>query len=284
MNKMTSKDDIRIETVDALVIGADLNCYKCNEKKHATFNPYMSYNPEFIDMKPKLICSKCNYPYSSVPIFENRAANCCDEKKIKQQQKVTKEDIEFIFKTMTTEAKYDVISVKQLAIGMFSAFTKIPMPHNCSSKNSGAGKSYLTNGVADYFPNQYVIVLVGASDKAFHHKQGILVIKDKDSGELKQVQPMIETMEQQIENLEDEKQDKPTHKMNKAYATEIKELEREIKDLKNRAQKLIDLDNTIIILQDTPQDSLFDTLMSLLSQDTQKNQITFSQRSQVLAD
>ena len=246
-----------------LINSANLECLKCKSHSNKDYDPPITYS-EFIEDKPKLICPQCKSVLSSIPLLLNGEWNGNVEQIEKTPtSKVTKEDIDFLFETMTKEAKYDVISVKQLALGMFSAFTKIPIPHNCNSKNSGAGKSYLTNGVADYFPNQHVFVLVGASDKAFHHRQGSMVIKDKESGELREIEPIVKVLNEEICGLESSN-DKNVIKNNKKR---IKEIESEIQSLHRRAQKLIDLDNTIIILQDTPQDTLFDTLMSLLSQE-----------------
>ena len=68
---------------------------------------------------------------------------------------------------------------------------------------------------------------------------------------------------------QDSNKDKDLIKENKIR---IKEIEIEIKDILNRAEKLIDLNNQIILVWDTPQASLFDSLMSLMSQDTAKDQ------------
>jgi hypothetical protein len=93
--------------------------------------------------------------------------------------KVTKMDIDFVLDTICKEAKYDKASVRQLFFGMATAFTRLGMGHKVNSKDSGAGKSYLTNKVAGYFPEKYVLVLGGASNKAFQHKQGIMVIRTR---------------------------------------------------------------------------------------------------------
>jgi len=186
-----------------------------------------------------------------------------DNDKGKEKERITKEDISFVLETMFKEAEHDKISIKQLFFGMVSAFTKTPIPHNVNSKNSGAGKSYLLNLVADYFPPNHVMLLAGASAKALHHREGIMVIKNEETSELEEVEPRIESLENELEVLE--KKEKPDE-------TRVKEIGKEIKCLKKNQQKLIDLDNTIIIIQDTPEDSVIVNLMSLLSQDTKKDQ------------
>ena len=126
----------------------------------------------------------------------------------KPLSKVTKDDIEFVINTMTKEAKYDLLSIKQLFFGMSSAFTKIPMSHNVNSKDSGAGKSYLLNLVGDYFPDKHLMILAGASAKALHHREGIMVIKDENTGELKPVEPIFEKLEEELDALGHKKENK----------------------------------------------------------------------------
>lgn len=186
-----------------------------------------------------------------------------EEAAAKPLPKVTQQDIAFVIETMTKEAKYDGPSIKQLFYGMNSALTKIPMSHTVNSKDSGAGKSYLLNLVGDYFPDKHVMILAGASAKALHHRDGVMVIKDEVTGELKPVEPIIEELEDELEGLD------PHKKENKSR---IKEINSEIKYLNKHQQKLIDLDDTIIIIQDTPEDAFLVNVMSLSSQDSKKNQ------------
>ena len=140
-----------------------------------------------------------------------------------------------------------------------SAFTKTGIPHNVNSKTSDAGKNYLLDLCSKYFPDKYVEQLVGASDKAFLHRRGELVVKDEETGELKALEPMIDLLQQEIETLGDqineEKTKKPSNKYSiKELVEQIKEKQNEIKYLSKRQQKLIDLNNLIIIIADTPQE------------------------------
>lgn len=214
-------------------------------------------------------------------LFDDGNAHCESGIELQQQelstQKLTKQDIDFVIETMTKEAKYDEISIKQLFYGMASGFTKTVLHSNVNSKNAGAGKSYLLILVSDFFPIKYVLTLVGASDKAFQHKEGTMVLEDIDTGKLSEVEPMINKLRIEIleikqeiesENLK-EKQDKNFVKQLK---NQILAKEEEIKSILERQQKLIDLNNTIILLLDTPQDAITDGLMSLLSNDTTRDQ------------
>lgn len=204
-------------------------------------------------------------------------------------EKLAQLDVDFVFDTISKEAPYDRISIKQLGYGMFSAFTKIPLPHNVNSKDSGAGKSYLLNLVGDYFPQEHVIILTGMSDKALLHRDGTMVTKNEKTGELTPTDPIIDQLNDEKETVQEEidsekskviSDSRNTKDLLKAKTKRIKEIELEMKSLQRRQKKLITLDNMIIIIQDTPQDSLFEVLMSLISQDSQKEQeYVFTEKS-----
>lgn len=122
---------------------------------------------------------------------------------VKQQEEsksVTFEDINFVLLVMVKEAPHDKQSIKQLFLGMLSAFTKLPIHHAISSKDAGAGKSYLLVLVAGYIPKVYVVALTGMSDKAMLHKAGTLVVED-DDGEPVPLDPLLERLEDNKEEL-----------------------------------------------------------------------------------
>ena len=178
---------------------------------------------------------------------------------------LTKQDIYFALNTMIKEAKYDGLSIRQIFHGFNRTFTKTPIPHVINSKNSGAGKSYLLNHVAPFYPEKYILTLAGISDKAIFHSDGPMVIEDKVTGEIKLLEPIINDLETEVESLQE--------KDPKGNKKKIKEIESQIKSIQRSAQKLIDLNNKIIILQDTPSPTVFNLLMTLLSQDSPKDQI-----------
>jgi hypothetical protein len=66
-----------------------------------------------------------------------------------------------------------------------------------------------------------------------------------------------------IKKLELEKAEIEAQKQT-GYKLRIKEIESKIKDIYEKAEKLIDLSNQIILGLDTPQDSLFDAIMALI--------------------
>jgi hypothetical protein len=191
-------------------------------------------------------------------------SSALDQKELQLvKEKLTPEQIAFVKETMKKKAPYDGIAINQLLYGMFSAFTKIPIPHNVNSKDAGAGKSYLLNLVGGHFPSRYVLPMVGISDKAIFHRPGPMVIEqyNDESGkvEVVPITPIVRELELEKEEIERQKQT--------GYKQRVKEIESEIQDINEKAEKLIDLNNQIIIGLDTPQDSLFDTIMALMSQD-----------------
>lgn len=181
---------------------------------------------------------------------------------------MTGEDIEFVINTMKKEAPYDIVSIKQLFFGLASAFTKRPIHHSVTSRKTGAGKTHDLTLVSGYFPKKYVVALAGMSDKALFHRHGVDVIVDEDTGNTIPAQPLIDDIKNKMEKLEE--QDKQKRKTNKQ---EIKKLKSDLRQLYDKTQKLIELDNTIFLFLDTAQEGLFNTLMSMISQDTTDDQL-----------
>ncbi|HEU4447657.1 MAG TPA: hypothetical protein VFR94_23485 [Nitrososphaeraceae archaeon] len=196
--------------------------------------------------------------------------------------KLTKDDIDFMFQTMMKESKYDELSIKQTVHGLNSAFTRLPIPHVSTSKESGAGKSYIVNHIASFYPDKYLTRLAGVSDKALFHLDGpMIIIKDEETGEFEQLDDIINRLETEREECEDEikvqlglkTEGKPYNKdLVKAKKKQIKEIESEERNVEKSAQKLIDFDNKILIVQDTPSPQFFNLLMTILSQDTTRDQ------------
>lgn len=198
------------------------------------------------------------------------------ESESKSEQRISPEDIAFVLRTIKKEAPHDEVSIKQLFYGMNSAFTKIPIHHNINSRKAGAGKTYDLTLTAGYFPNKYVLPLAGVSDKGFIHEEGVQVIVDEDTGETTPIGPLVSDLKLAIESLQ-EKMNLSDAKLTKSkknqYKKQIKDYESEIKELYSKSQKLIILDNRIILVLDTAQEGLFNALMSIISQDTPRDQV-----------
>src|SRR5206468_9282196 len=126
---------------------------------------------------------------------------------------------------------------------------------NVNSKNTGAGKSYLLILVSDYFPSKHILIFMGVSDKAFQHKEGIMVLKDPITNELTPTEPIITKLNLRTSELEREINDEKSKDYKtrnkdaiKNLGKQIVELQQEIKSIEERQQKLIDLNNSIVIL------------------------------------
>jgi hypothetical protein len=197
------------------------------------------------------------------------------------QQQVTSEQIKFILDTMSKEAPYDVVSIKQLFFGMASAFTKTPIHHSVTSRKTGAGKTHDLTLVSGYFPKKYVIALAGMSDKALFHRHGMEVIVDEDTGNTILAQPLIDDLKLKIEELEETNEHEQDTQKKKQNKIELQRLKSQLQELRDKSQKLIELDNTIFLFLDTAQEGLFNTLMSMISQDSNDQLYEFTDKSGV---
>jgi hypothetical protein len=207
---------------------------------------------------------------------KNRAFDEAVQRVLEEEQgehRVTDQEIDFIFETMKKEAPFDEVAIKQLFYGCASAFTKLPIHHNVNSRKSGSGKSYILILVSGYFPNRYVLSFVGMSDKALVHEQGIQVMVDEETGNTILADPIIEDHKKTIEELEKKLENPNNKSQKKELKNQIRQHEREIRDIYKKCEKLIVLDNRIILMLDTAQEGLYNTLMSMISQDTTRDQI-----------
>ena len=241
------------------------------------------------------INQKCCYP---IPLPDSEVEQIWTDatefvSNSKSKKKVTPEDIKFVIKTMMKEAPYDEVAIRQLFLGLCSAFTKKPIHHNINSRKSGAGKNYLLELVSRPFPRKYIMELAGMSDKALMHEQGVdVIVIDEETQKVVPIKPIINELEKLLDECTDKlkilkKINAKAKTQTKAKSsddddddTEQKELSNRIKDYHNkineiyaRSQKLIDLTNRIIIILDTGSEGLYNALMSITSQDVPRDQI-----------
>jgi hypothetical protein len=219
-----------------------------------------------------LLCDVLDYNYDTILSLS-----------LESEKRLTENDIEFITETMKKEAPFDIVSIKQLFYGMASAFTRCPIHHSVNSRKTGAGKTHDLTLVSGYFPKKYVIALAGMSDKALFHRHDVNVIVDEDTGNTIPLQPMIDNLEHRIDDLEEKKQkeNNTQNKNKKENKRQIQKLKSEIQELYNKSQKLITLDNKIFLFLDTAQEGLFNTLMSMISQDSDDQLYEFTDKSGV---
>jgi hypothetical protein len=193
---------------------------------------------------------------------------------------LTERDVDFAFECVIKQAPYDRISILQLLHGMLSAFTKTPISHILSSLIPGAGKNYLIYITTTYIPEQYVILYNRLSDRALFHIAGDLVVCkfDYENGKGEIIEP-VEGYLKELHNKAKKIQRKNKKSITQEDRDELYEIQDEIRNTYSSAQKVIELDNIIQVFLDTPPESLWEALMSLISQDSARDQFyTFSER------
>src|SRR4051812_9172262 len=198
---------------------------------------------------------------------------------------ITSKDIQFVFDTLSKQAPYDKIQIKQIFYGICSSQTSTKIHHNINSKKSGEGKSYLLKLVSDQFPESFTIKFNDITDKALYHQNGFEAVKNKETGQYEDLAPILNEIELEIEELKekieeenDKGQDQKDKQVIKSYKSKIKVLEDKIKDLKPNTAKIIELDNKAFIFLDTPNEGLFNNLMSILSQDSRDQRYIFTDK------
>jgi hypothetical protein len=163
---------------------------------------------------------------------------------------ITSKDIKFVFDTLSKQAPYDKIQIKQIFYGICSSQSSTKIHHNINSKKSGEGKSYLLKLVADFFPDTILLKFNNMSDKALYHQRGIEAVKNEETGKyedllhlLNKLESEIEEFELQIgeENSKDSKQ--KDRQIIRSSKSQIKNIQEEIKNLKSKSVKIIDLDD-----------------------------------------
>ena len=187
------------------------------------------------------------------------------------EETITEKQRAFAFNCMFREAPHDTTAILQLIHGCFSAFSNLSISHVLSSLFPGAGKNYLIRLIISYIPENCVVAYHRLSDKALFHIRGqlVFVIHDVESG-----REIVEPIEGHLNELQ--KEHRKLQRKNKKSQDESRrqeELEDEIKAILSASQNLIDLSYKIQIFLDTPSRTLFNLFMSLLSQDTPKDQI-----------
>ena len=190
--------------------------------------------------------------------------------------KVTEQDINSVIDSMVKEAKHDRPAIKQLFYALLSGMTYLGIHHKVNSKNSGAGKTYVTKIVASYFPSKHLMNLAGVTDKAFFYMRGEMVINGKKPGEFIPVKPLISELKIGMAKKQDQGE--------KLTSEEKQKIQDEIERLNEESFRLIDLRFTDIILGDTPQEGLLNAIMSILSQDAENAEYMYTDKNKMQAD
>jgi hypothetical protein len=210
----------------------------------------------------------------SLKISDNVDKSVIDD----NNEPVTSLDIQFVIETISKQAPYDKTQIKQIFYGICSSQSSTKIHHNINSKKSGEGKSYLLKLVSDLFPDSFTLKFNNMSDKALYHQNGIEAVKNEETGKYEELKPIIKQLELEIEELQEKIEQSNDKQYKRSLKSQIKEIEIEIIDLKSKAVKIIDLDDKAFIFLDTPNEGLFNNLMSILSQDSKEQQYLFTDK------
>jgi len=115
--------------------------------------------------------------------FDDGEEKEIEEFEDKDEDKVTSNNVQFVMDTISKQAPYDKIQIKQIFYGICSSQTSTKIHHNINSKNSGEGKSYLLQIVSDIFPDSITLKFNNMTDKALYHQNGVEAVKDEKTGE-----------------------------------------------------------------------------------------------------
>jgi hypothetical protein len=121
--------------------------------------------------------------------------------------------------------------------------------------------------VVELFPQSDIIFLTAMTDKALFHRQGMLVVKNDETGEYESIEGKVAEIDSDIEDKESEMYTTTNSNLKQGLGSEIKELARQKRELLKGAMKLIDLNHKVLIFSDTPKHTLLEAIMSLLSHD-----------------
>jgi hypothetical protein len=176
-------------------------------------------------------------------------------------------DLKTCFDVILKEAVKEDRLVKQVCYTMLSAYTNNPI-NLAINAPSGSGKSHVLAKVSDLFPENDIQFIADMSDKAIFHKTGYLGISDQD-GKYENIEGKLLNLKESLisKTKEYKKLGNNMLSAKNELKKEIDEIQKQINIIRQRAVKVIDLSRKILIFLDTPKNSIFGALMSLLSHD-----------------
>jgi hypothetical protein len=180
---------------------------------------------------------------------------------------VTGDDIHIVspLDVVAKEVKQDDRLCRQVYYTLLSTYTDDPV-NLAINAPAGEGKSYVVKKVAELFPKSDVLFLSAMSDKALFHRPGVLVIKN-ENGEYQSIEDKVAEIDSEIEDKQSEIGTTNDPNTKQGLRSYIKSLQDKKKELTKDAMKLIDLNHKALIFLDTPNHTLLEAIMSLLSHD-----------------
>lgn len=174
-------------------------------------------------------------------------------------------NIDYVIDVINKEAPNEKRLAKQVVFTFLSAKSNDPL-NLAINAPTGEGKTYVVQKVADLFPKNDVISLVGMSEKALFHRSGPLVVKDND-GNYISVKEKINDIDAQISACRAEIERTTNNDLKQAKRHETKDLEEQKKEVYANSKKLIVLSGKTLVFLDSPPAKLLEALMPLLSHD-----------------
>jgi hypothetical protein len=203
-------------------------------------------------------CIKCSKIFSRNSASDRlHTAECNEVKFISVDNKFS--ILEKLLQFYKKEVKEEDINIQKILLQGLSAFTPNPINMRIFAP-SGEGKTYLIDKISATFPEDSLIILSSASAQSFKYSHGIEVIEE-ENGDLTPI-------DEKLAPLNDE--------LDKATGKQKKEIESKIKQLHKESWYLIDFRNKWLIFLDSQNMSLWESLKTLLSHDSekQKHQVT----------
>ncbi|MDQ3966779.1 MAG: hypothetical protein M3275_00105 [Thermoproteota archaeon] len=194
------------------------------------------------------------------------------------QPLTTLDSIQYIIEVVSKEVKQEPVLVRHILYAGFSTYTNDPVNLLVNSRKPGEGKSHPITRILSFFPQEDVVLLMGSSDKALFHLPGTLVKQNEETDRYEDIQPEIEALESEklTEEANFQQIEEPTQEQRRDFKKATKILDSKIRQLKREASKLIKLENKILVFLDTPNTSLLEALMPLLSHDAYESKYRFT--------
>jgi hypothetical protein len=188
----------------------------------------------------------------------------------------TLDRIQYVIDTAEKETKQETKLVKQLFYAGMSTYTNDPINLMVNSRKPGQGKSHPITRVLEYFPKEDVILLAGSSDKALYHEKGPLVIQDPETERWIPIQPQLDEFESREHEVKKQYESKSISAS--VRDDRLKEIKIQRDELLSQTSKLISLEHKIIVFLDTPNTTLLEALMPLLSHDAYESKYKFTDK------
>lgn len=181
---------------------------------------------------------------------------------------------QYILNIITKEVVEDDIIVGAIFVCAMSAYTKIPI-NIAVAAPSGEGKSYSIGKVLDLFPKNDIISLMGISNKAMLHEEGIDVIVD-EAGNRIPLSEILAEMKDEARAIKDRLANETDDRNKRPIERELEDLSDRMEETKKRKRKQITFTGQTYYVQDTPRMEMLDNIMSMLSHDSDMSHYKFT--------